>query len=65
MAIKEKQSGRGDWVSGCSVCVCVCVCVCVRARSVLHTLVCVCLTSMDCSPPGFSVCGIFQARMLQ
>ena len=48
-------------MSGCIVCVCVraCVCACVRAcvraSSVLHTLVCVCLTSMDCSPPGFSV----------
>ena len=39
---------------------CVCVCVCVRAQS--------CLTlcnSMDCSPPGSSVHGIFQARILK
>ena len=41
------------------VCVCVCVCVCV-AQS--------CLTlcnPVDCSPPGSSVRGILQARMLQ
>ena len=38
----------------------VCVCVCVSAQS--------CLTlcdTMDCSPPGSSVCGIFQARILE
>ena len=40
------------------LCVCVCVCVCVQ----------LCLTlcdSMDCSPPGCSVHGIFQARILE
>ena len=40
-------------------CVCVCVCVCVRAQS--------CLTlcdPRDCYPPGSSVHGIFQARIL-
>ena len=42
------------------MCVCVCVCVCVHAQS--------CLTlynPMDCSPPGYSVHGIFQARILE
>ena len=40
--------------------VCVCVCVCVCAQS--------CLTlwdPMDCSPPGSSIHGIFQARILE
>ena len=54
-----------------SVCVCVCVCVCAR---VWHSL-CVraqslqsCLTlcdHIDCSPPGCSVHGILQARVLE
>ena len=42
------------------LCVCVCVCVCVYVQ--------LCLTlcdPMDCSPPGSSVCGIFQARILE
>ena len=42
------------------VCVCVCVCVRVRAQS--------CLTHcdpMDCSPPGSSVHGTLQARILE
>ena len=42
------------------VCVCVCVCVCAR------TLSCPTLyTPLDCSPPGFSVHGISQARILE
>ena len=45
--------------------VCVCVCVCVG----MHVLVSQsCLTlcySMDCSQPGSSVHGIFQARILE
>ena len=28
-------------------------------------LVCVCAQSMDCSPPGSSVYGVFQARILE
>ena len=43
-----------------SLCVCVCVCVRLAAQS--------CLTlcdPMDCSPPGSSVCGILQARILE
>ena len=49
MAIKEKQSGRGDWVSGwvavLCVCVCVCVCACVRAcvQAQFCTHLCVCV----------------------
>ena len=45
-----------------------CVCMCVRA----HECVCVCAQScptfynpMDCSPPGSSVRGILQARILE
>ena len=38
-----------------SVCVCVCVCVCTQSCPTLCNL-------MDCSPPGSSVHGIFQAR---
>ena len=47
-----------------NMCVCVCVCVCVRARARAQS----CLTlhhSVDCSPPGSSVCGILQARILE
>ena len=66
------------WFPGLSleVCVCVCVCVCVLAiqLSVTPWTLCVyvclsvsCLTlcdPMDCSPPGSSVHGILQARIL-
>ena len=48
------------------VCVCVCVGVCVFAHACLGTqpwlILC---NSMNCSPPGFSVHGIFQARILE
>ena len=47
---------------------CVCVCVCMRAhmhtRLVTQPWLTLC-NSMDCSPPGFSVHGIFQARILE
>ena len=42
------------------VCVCVCVCVCVRAQ--LCSTLC---NHIDCSPPGSSVHGISQARILE
>ena len=41
------------------LCVCVCVCVCVLSHIQLFT------TLLDCSPPGFSVHRIFQARILE
>ena len=41
-----------------SVCVCVCVCVCAQSRPAL-------CNPMDRSPPGSSVHGIFQARILE
>ena len=43
------------------VCVCVCVCACVLAIQLCPTL----CDSMDCSPPGSSVHGILQARILE
>ena len=43
-----------------SQCVCVCVCVCVSRSVVSHSL-----WPMNCSPPGFSVHGIPQARILE
>ena len=41
--------------------VCVCVCVRVLSRSVGLTL----YNTMDCSPPGSSVHGILQARIME
>ena len=46
--------------SGVCVFVCVCVCVCVCAQS-CPTL----CDPLDCSSPGSSVHGIFQARILE
>ena len=47
----------------CLVCVCVCVCARVHAKS-LQSCSSLCNT-MDCSPPGSSVHGILQARILE
>ena len=44
-----------------NLCVCVCVCVCVCACALSPSLG----DPMDCSPPGSSVLGISQARMLE
>ena len=41
--------------------VCVCVCVCAQATQLCPTL----CDPMDCSPPGFSVHGISQARIFE
>ena len=43
------------------VCVCVCVYVCVLVTQSCLTL----CNPTDCSPPGSSVHGIFQARILE
>ena len=43
------------------VCVCVCVCVCVLVAQSCLTL----CKPMDCSPPGSSIYGILQARILE
>ena len=42
------------------ICRCVCVCVCVQSLQLCLTL----CDPMDCSPPGSSVHGILQARIL-
>ena len=45
-----------------------CVCVCVRARVCVHACAQLCLTlchSVDYSPPGSSVHGILQVRLLE
>ena len=43
------------------MCVCVCVCVCAESLSCVPTL----CDPMDYSPPGSSVHGILQARILE
>ena len=53
-----KALGKYTALCAC-VCVCVCVCVCMRAQS-CPTL----CDPVDCSPPGFSVHGILQSRIL-
>ena len=45
----------------CVMLVCVCVCVCVRSVAQLYLSV----TPMDCSPPGSSVQGLLQSRILE
>ena len=48
------------------MCVCMCVCVCAHVHACLVTHSCLTLCDLlDCSPPGFSVHGIFQARILE
>ena len=43
-----------------------CVCVCARTRMCVRAQSCPTLCNpMDCSPPGSSVHGIFQARILE
>ena len=52
--------GLMEVLGGC-VCVCVCVCVCMLVTQSCLTL----CDPMDCSPLGFSVCGILQTRILE
>ena len=52
---------RGAWWATFRVCVCVCVCLCAQSLQLCPTL----CNPMDCSPPGFSVHGILQARTLE
>ena len=47
------------------MCVCVCVCVCVCARAGARCPVPTLCNPMDCSPPGSSLHGISQARILE
>ena len=46
------------------MCVCVCACVCARARMRTQSYLTI-YNPMDCSPPGSSVHGILQARILE
>ena len=47
-----------------SVCVCVCVCVCAHAHMRMCSVVSDC-DALDCGPPGSSVHGILQVRILE
>ena len=48
------------------VCVCVCVCLCAHARTHIRTQSCPTLCDpIDDNPPGSSVHGILQARILE
>ena len=54
--------GGGVWgVYVCGVCVCVCVCIVYSITQSCPTL----CNPLDCSLPWSSVCGIFQARVLE
>ena len=67
--IAKSWTRLSDWKTvviiimiGCvCVCVCVCVCACAWAGARLVTL----CNHMDCSPPGSSVHGILQAKILE
>ena len=54
--------GLCAFVQSLSLCVCVCVCVCVCLVTQSCPTLC---DPMDCSPPGSSVHGILQARILE
>ena len=54
----------GDSQVFASLRTCCCVCVCVHACSVTQLFLTLC-DPMDCSPPGSSVHGILQARVLE
>ena len=58
------RAGRGPSDSGqrCMLAHCMCVCVCARAHAQLCPTACY---PIDCSPPGSSVYGILQARVLE
>ena len=47
------------------LCVCVCTRMYVCARMLNHSVISYFVTPMDCSPPGSSVHGIFQVRILE
>ena len=48
------------------LCVCVCVCVCARTCALSHfSCVQTLCSPMDCSPTGFPVHGILQARIVE
>ena len=58
----SERSGKichGNLIATLCVCVCVCVCVSMCVCSVVSDY----SWPKDCSPPGFSVHGVFQARI--
>ena len=55
---EQQQQGVGGAVLRGCVCVCVCVCVCTRSGPAL-------CDPMNGNPPGSSVHGIFQARIMK
>ena len=57
----HKSCCRGNLRSESSLHLCVCVCMCVLVAQSYPTL----YDPMDCSPPGFSVHGLLQARILE
>ena len=57
-------AGVHGWASE-SPCVCVCVCVCVLSLCVCAQSCLTLCSPINCSPPGSSVHGTFQARILQ
>ena len=57
----QHLTDRIYWISTSLLCVCVCVCVCVKSFQLCLPL----CNHMDCSPPGSSVHGILQARILE
>ena len=59
LEVPRFSGGRGDSLA--MFCVCVCVCVCVKSLQLYLTL----CDPVDCSPPGSSVHGILQARILE
>ena len=65
--VKDKVLPDSSGEDTFSLLECVCVCVCVRARVCTHlqTHLSVCDPPLDCSLPGSSVHGIFQARILE
>ena len=62
---KDKPAAPRSSASVVSLaCVCVCVCVCVCTHLVVQSCSTLC-DPVDCSLPGFSVCGTLQARILE
>ena len=67
LCLSRNGTGRGNELAShelemrmCwSLCVCVCVCVCTLSHVQLFC------DPMDCSPPGSSAHGVFQARILE
>ena len=55
--VSKTKRSSGQAITGFFLILCVCEC-----QSLSRLLLC---DSTDCSPPGSSVCGIFQARVLE